>query len=146
VIALTNRFQEKAGAGTLKMRRQISTKKGMLTVLLAGTAALLWSAAAFAGTPILGADCGTGASIVGSDSAGKVTVGTPEPSVPTTGLCTITFSVPYTNAPACTATNETNGGGFPAPTGAKTTNTTLTIGSSAGSLPGDVISYSCQDY
>jgi hypothetical protein len=42
--------------------------------------------------------------------------------------------------------NETNGGGFPAPAGTRTTNNTLVIGSSVGSAAGDVISYICLDY
>src|SRR5690242_7325034 len=111
-----NRFQKRASAGAGNMGRQLSSTKGVLSALLVGTAMLLWSAAAFAGTPILGPDCGaTAASIVGSDSAGKVTLGIPDPTLPATGTCTLSFSVPYTNAPACTATNETNGGGYPAP-------------------------------
>jgi hypothetical protein len=64
------------------MRRQLSSTKGVLTALLAGTAVLLGSAAAFAGTPTLEPDCGIGATIVGSDSAGKVTLGKPDPSLP----------------------------------------------------------------
>ena len=127
------------------MRGQLSSAKGVLTALLAGTTVLLWSAAALA-TPLLGIDCGTGAAIVGSDSAGKVTLGIPDPTIPATGTCTLSFSVPYTNPPACTATNETNGGGYPAPAGAKTTYTTLVLGSSVGSVPGDVISYMCVEY
>jgi hypothetical protein len=128
------------------MRRQLSSTKGVLTALLAGTAVLIWSAAALAATPLLGIDCGTGAAIAGSDSAGKVTLGIPDPLIPATGTCTLSFSVPYTNPPACTATNETNGGGYPAPAGAKTTYTTLVLGSSVGSAPGDVISYMCVEY
>lgn len=128
------------------MRQQLPRTKSVATALLAGAAVLIWSAAAFAATPLLGVECGTGAVIAGSDSAGKITLGTPDPLIPATGTCTLSFSVPYTNPPACTATNETNGGGFPAPVGAKTTYTTLIIGSSVGSLPGDVISYSCASY
>jgi hypothetical protein len=142
-----NRFQEKAGAGAVNMRRKLSSTKGVLSALLAGTAMLLWSAVAFAGTPILGPDCGaTGASIVGSDSAGKVTLGIPDPLLPVTGTCTLSFSVPYTNPPACTATNETNGGGYPAPAGARTTYTTMVLGSTVGLVPGDVVSYMCVEY
>jgi hypothetical protein len=128
------------------MRRHFTRTRGALTAILVGTAVLFWSAISLAGVPTLGPDCGTGASIVGSDAAGKVTLGTPDPLIPSTGTCTVTFSVPYTNPPACSATNETNGGGFPAPTGAKTTNTTIVLGSSGGSVPGDVISYTCQEY
>jgi len=128
------------------MRQQLSSTKGVLTALLAGTAVLLGSATALAGTPLLGIDCGTGAVIAGSDSAGKVTLGTPDPLIPATGTCTLSFGVPYTYPPACTATNETNGGGFPAPAGARTTYSTLVLGSSVGSVPGDVISYMCVGY
>ncbi|MBV8358386.1 MAG: hypothetical protein JO189_10680 [Deltaproteobacteria bacterium] len=75
-----------------------------------------------------------------------MTLGTLNRGDRVTGLCTLSFAVPYTNPPACSATNETNGGGFPVPMGARTTNSTLVIGSAAGSAPGDVISYSCADY
>jgi len=128
------------------MRLHATPSSALKNTLIAGAIALLWSAAAFAGTPMLGADCGAGAAIVGSDSAGKVTLGTPEHSATVTGLCTLSFGVPYTNPPACSATNETNHGGFPAPMGTRTTNTTLVIGSAAGSAPGDIISYNCADY
>jgi hypothetical protein len=129
------------------MRRHLTRKRGALTAILAGTVVLCWSAISFAGTPTLGPDCGaTAASIAGSDAAGKVTLGVPDPLIPATGTCTLTFSVPYTNPPACSATNETNGGGFPAPSGARTTSTTLVLGSSVGTAPGDVISYTCQEY
>ena len=129
------------------MRRDSTRKGGALTALLAGMAVVTWSAIAFAGTPTLGTDCGaTGASIAGSDAAGKVTLGVPDPTIPATGMCTLTFSVAYPNPPACSAMNETNGGGFPAPAGTRTTNSTLVIGSSVGSAPGDVISYVCLDY
>ena len=128
------------------MRRHLTRKGGALTALLAGTVVMFWSAISLAGTPTLGADCGTGASIAGSDAAGKVTLGVPDPLIPATGMCTLTFSVAITNPPACSATNETNGGGFPAPAGTRTTNSTLVIGSSVGSAPGDVVSYVCLDY
>jgi hypothetical protein len=128
------------------MRSHSTLTRALKNTLIAGLLPLLCSAAAYAGTPSPGADCGAGATIVGSDSAGKVTLGTHERGVPVSGLCTLTFAVPYTNPPACSATNETNRGGFPAPIGTRTTNTTLVIGSSAGSAPGDVISYICADY
>jgi hypothetical protein len=129
------------------MRRQLRRTRGALTAILAGTVVLFWSAISLAGVPTLGPDCGaTAASVVGSDAAGKVTLGVPDPALPVTGTCTLTFGVPYTNPPSCSATNETNGGGFPAPAGTRSTHSTLVIGSSAGSAPGDVISYSCQEY
>jgi len=128
------------------MRRQSTRTGGAIAAIVAGMVALFSSAIAFAGTPTLGTDCGAGASIAGSDTAGKVTLGVPDPLIPATGMCTLTFSVAITNPPACSATNESNGGGFPAPAGTRTTNTTLVIGSSVGSAPGDVISYHCLDY
>ena len=60
--------------------------------------------------------------------------------------CTLTFGVPYPNAPACSAMNETNGGGFSVAVGVKTTNTTLELNSLSAWSVGDVISYMCQDY
>src|SRR5438128_452489 len=122
------------------MRRYGFKMSGVTAALVAATVVLLWSAPSSAGTPSLGTDCGTAAVIVGSDTAGKVTLGSPVVGVPDTGTCTLGFSVPYTNPPACSATDETNGGGFPAPTGTRTTNTTIVLGFSTGSVPGDVVS------
>jgi hypothetical protein len=117
------------------MRRHL-TVNSALTAILAGTAMLFWSAIAFAGTPSLGADCGAGASIVGSDSAGKVTVGASQ------NVCTITFSVPYPNAPACMATNETGGTAV----GLTTTPAGAVLSGPYPFAAGNVISYICQDY
>jgi hypothetical protein len=128
------------------MQRKKSKTTYLLTSFMAGAVLLVWSAASFAGTPTLGTDCGTTATSVGSDTAGKVTIGVPDPLLPYTGTCTLTFGTPYPNAPACTAMNETNGGGYPAPAGSRTTQTTLTLGSTVGWVAGDVISYSCLDY
>ena|SRR5712692_2636765 len=123
------------------MRQYVSRRKSVVSALLAGTAMLLWSVASFAASPVLGPDCGTGAAIVGSDSAGKVTLGT---GVAVT--CTLGFSVPPLNPPACTATNETNGGGYAVGVGVKTTTTTMEMDGAAPWLTGDVISYSCTSY
>jgi len=129
------------------MRRYNSSLTATLhCLLIAGATTLLWAAAALAGTPLLGPDCGAGAAIVGSDSAGKVTLGTVDRGSTVSGLCTLSFAVPYTNPPACSATNETNHGGIPSPMGTRTTNSTLVIGSSASAASGDVISYTCADY
>ena len=119
------------------MQYGILKKAALVSLLIAGVAALS-PMTSIAGTPSL--NCGNGYTIAGSDASGKVTVGTDS------GTCTLTFSAAFTNPPACMAMNETNGGGFPAPVGAKTTYTTLIIGSSVGSLPGDVISYMCVEY
>jgi hypothetical protein len=125
------------------MRSRLSVTFSTLMALIAGAAVMLWSGASFAGTPTLGPDCGTGAALVGtsSDSAGKVTLG-----AGAAGTCTLIFGVPYTNAPACTASNETNGGGYSTPLGTKTTATALVLGGLYPWVAGDVISYSCQGY
>jgi hypothetical protein len=125
------------------MQRDKSKAIRVIVASVAGAFALVCSAAAFAGTPTLEPDCGIGATIVGSDSAGKVTLGKPDPSLQISGTCTLTFGAPYTNAPACSASNETNSGGFPTPMGTRTTAAALELGFS---VPGDVISYICADY
>ena len=121
------------------MRPDVARTRGVLIVLLAGTALLLWAGASFA-APTLGADCGAGASIVGSDSAGKVEIGTGART------CTLTFTLPPLNAPACTATNETNGGGRPVMVGVRTTRTTLVMDPLDPWNAGDVVSYLCVGY
>jgi len=100
---------------------------------------VLSSTAALAATPE--ADCGVGATIVGTDDVGKVTLGQ-EPS----NTCTLTFLAPATNPPACTAVNETNGGNYSVPIGTKTTRTTLVLGGRIPWTEGDVISFSCAGY
>jgi hypothetical protein len=112
----------------------------MLAVIVTGAGALLWSAAAFAGTPSLGAGCGSGASIVGSDTAGKVTLGTGNT------YCIITFSTPYSKPPACMGMNETNGGSHAVSAGIKTSTTQLMFDAAAPWPDGDTIAYSCQSY
>jgi hypothetical protein len=119
------------------MRHGISGRTGALGALVIG-AALLLSSAALAGTPTLGAGCGSGASIVGSDTAGKLTLGTGS------NICVLTFSTAFANAPACMAMNETNGGGHAAPAGLRTSTTQLMV-----DVPwpdGDVIAYICGSY
>ena len=122
------------------MRAKSLTVKG--TAILAATVVLLWSVASFAGTPTLGPDCGAGAALVGtsSDTAGKVTLGD------TPSTCTLRFGVPYTNAPACTGTNETSSGGNPVAVGTRTTPATLVLSAYVPWSGGDVLSYMCLDY
>jgi len=81
--------------------------------------------------------CGTSAaSITGSDSAGKITVGA------TSGTsCTITFGTAFTNAPSCWATDESTLMG----TKAISTTTTLIVSATAFTA-GDVIAYGCVGY
>src|SRR6266498_1757909 len=81
--------------------------------------------------------CGTSAaSITGTDTAGKITVGA------TSGTsCTITFGTAWTNAPSCWATDESTLMG----TKAISTTTTLIISATAFTA-GDVIAYGCHGY
>ncbi len=122
------------------MRGWVPGRNWVSASMLAGAILVIWSAVSFAVTPILGTDCGTGAAVVGSDVAGKVTLGT---GVTT---CTIEFSLPPLNPPACSAVNETNGGGYAIAVGARTTTTTLELDSLSPWNAGDVISYMCQGY
>jgi hypothetical protein len=122
------------------MGHGISRIGATLCALTAAAAVVLWSATSFAGPPAVGPDCGSGAAIVGSDSAGKVTLGA-DP-----GNCTITFSTPYLNPPACMATNETNGGGHAVSVGVRTTTASISMDSMYVMYQGDVISYMCVEY
>lgn len=120
------------------MRRNLSSTRGALAAILAGPVVLFWSAIVFAGMPTLGPDCGAaGAAIVGSDSGGKATLGQG-----TTNTCTLTFSVPYANAPACMTTNETQG----RPVGVSTTTAGAVLTGPYPFNAGDVISYICASY
>ena len=83
-------------------------------------------------SPTLSA-CGIAPAIVGSDSAGKVTIGTG-----VTNSCTATFNVAYVIAPACTLTGSANGEVI-----AGTTTTTALIITSGSDMDSDVIMYIC---
>ena len=73
--------------------RQATLRKGVVMgALLMGAVLLLSPATSFA-APSLGADCGAGASVVGSDGAGKVTLGTGVAG----NTCTLTFTVTLLN-------------------------------------------------
>jgi hypothetical protein len=78
--------------------------------------------------------CGTSPSIVGSDTAGKVTIGSSA-----SGTCTVTFDEEYATAPACILTNGT----IDVPVWATTTTSALTITDGAGDFSDDVIMYHC---
>ena len=114
---------------------------GLLISLLAIVAVVRCSVASAAAGPILEADCGTGAAVVGSDSAGKVTLGEGVAS-----SCTLDFSTQWPNPPACTAVNETNGAGNPQSVGTKTTTATVVLGGYYPWVAHDVISYICMGY
>lgn len=116
------------------------TSSHLLIGLLAIMTAMPCSVASAAAGPSLEADCGTGASIVGSDSAGKVTLGDGA------ATCTVNFSTQWPNPPACTAVNETNGGGNPQSVGTKTTNATVVLGGYYPWVAHDVVSYICMGY
>lgn len=72
--------------------------KTLLFVVLAFVCSI---SVAKAAPPTLGADCGAGATIVGSKEAGKVTLGfDPDDN------CTLTFSWPGNKVPSCAANLE----------------------------------------
>jgi hypothetical protein len=77
--------------------------------------------------------CGTSPAIVGSDTAGKVTIGTG-----VTTSCTLTFATAYANAPPCVVTGDQT-----ATTYAATTSTTALIITSSADMDSDVIMYIC---
>jgi hypothetical protein len=122
------------------MQRNGCKTMGLIAATLASAFLLLWATAPFAAVTTIGTDCGSGATLVGTDLAGKVTLGD---GVTT---CTIVFSTTLANPPACTATNETNGGGNPIPVGTRSTTTTMVISPAYPWVPGDVISYVCVEY
>jgi hypothetical protein len=110
----------------------------MLAVAAIGAIAVALSATAFAGMPTLGAGCGSGASIVGSDTAGKFTLGS------NSGVCVLTFSTAFSNPPACMAMNETNGGAHAVTAGLRTSTTQLMV--DVPWADGDTIAYICGSY
>lgn len=92
-------------------------------------------------TPIV-TSCGTNPIIVGTNSAGKVTIGT---SIGNDDTCIVTFRKSFPNAPACFANNESNSNAGHR-VGTITTPTTLTIKVTNSFSSGDVISYGCLGY
>jgi len=120
------------------MRDRVWRRTGTLALVMTAAAVLLLSASSFAGTPTLSGNCGMGATIVGNDTAGRVTFGT------SSGICVLNFSGTYTSAPACTAMNETNGGSSAVAAGVVTTRTQITLG--APWADGDTIAYICSSY
>jgi hypothetical protein len=127
------------------VRRKNLRTGAVIVGLLIAVSGLLWTGRLFAALPRLGADCGGGASIVGSDLAGKVSLGSGAGDT-----CTLTFAEELPNAPACAAMNETNAGAAPGPVGTATTTTTLVLdGGGSKSAPlsgGDTVSYLCVGY
>jgi hypothetical protein len=81
--------------------------------------------------PSLTGGCGAGESIVGTDTAGKVTLGA------ATGTCIVTFASPYANPPACVITNSVSSRVY----SATTTTNEMDISGSVTAF--DVIMYKC---
>jgi len=115
---------------------------GIAAVLgsVAVSAPLVWPGASshtesVGDAPAISGSCGTGPTLVGNDTAGKVTTGTGVPS-----SCVLTFSPPYANAPACTTTNETTANLL------RATSTTTTITLAGTMVAGDVLAYICAGY
>lgn len=97
--------------------------------------------------PTLSGDCASSTLVTGStDLIGAIIV---DPVNLWGGslTCTLTFPTAATNRRVCTATNETNGGGFPIYMGTRMVDTTHTIlGSQNGEVGNDVISYQCATF
>lgn len=121
------------------MRHGVMRRTGALAVIMAA-AVLILSATSFAGTPTLASGCGSGATIVGSDTAGKVTLGA------NNTYCVLTFSTAYSNPPVCMGMNETNGGAHAVAVGIKTSASQMMIDAAAPWADGDTIAYLCQSY
>lgn len=84
--------------------------------------------------PTLGT-CGTSSTMVGNDTAGKITIGTGTPAT-----CAFTFSRAFAAAPSCTAEDETTTSKV---VNATSTTTAVTIAVTGNTVNGDVLSYVC---
>jgi hypothetical protein len=134
-------LQRSIEAAASRRRTIRSRERSRLLIILSVLVLSIWCSVASAAVgPTLEADCGTGATIVGSNSAGKVTLGEG------VATCTLDFSTQWPNPPACTAVNETNGGGNPQTVGTKTTSGTLVLGGYYPWVAHDVVSYICLGY
>lgn len=118
----------KVGIGTANPATKLHMSSGTLTV--DGTAPKIRTGAST--DPSL-SSCGTTPAIVGSDVAGKVTIGSGA-----TTSCTVTFAATYVTAPACVIAGDNTAVTYAATTAAAA----LTITSSAD-MASDVISYIC---
>lgn len=124
-------------------------RKAILTVAVLGILALVMTPAwakkrkAVVDPPTLGADCGSGATLTGTDTAGVITLGTQSPYV---GQCTLTFTTADANR-ACFATHENVfvPNGFGEPLSAWHINdTTIRFGAPIATMNDtDMISYGC---
>lgn len=82
------------------------------------------------------ADTGKCSGIVGTDSAGLITIG----ATPANGFV-VTFNATWSSAPACVVQNQTSAANYVTKTA--TTTTTMTVTSAAGPTASDVYSYVC---
>lgn len=82
--------------------------------------------------------CGTSPSIVGNDSVGQITIG----SGAIASSCTVTFSGPWTNAPSCSVTFESQY----IIAGTSTTATFMLINSTGPFISGGKIKYKCSGW
>ena len=85
-------------------------------------------------------DCGTGPAIVGNNKAGRVTVGT----VANGGICTLTLTAAFTNAPQCSCSNVTAAARVCQAAGTATT--TVILRAMTTFTAGDLLSYHCVGY
>ena len=123
-------------AGTVSAEQLTSTDDSSLgddnTDLTTVTGKLLT-----AGTAPTPSSCGTTPAVVGSDAAGKITVGSSASAV---DGCVLTFSVAYAAAPVCQVIGDDSAMNL----AATTSTTALTITSTAAGDPsGDVWMYLC---
>jgi len=91
------------------------------------------------GPVVVLSSCGTAPTVVGTDSAGVITIGTGTPSA-----CTVTFARAYVNAPACFFVNQTTITSTPGKVATTTTTALWTLG--AATANGDKVSYMCVGY
>lgn len=104
-------------------------------LILASTGAAAASHFEFSGGAPAVSSCGTSPSVVGSDSAGKVTIGTTA-----SDTCTLTFDSPFAAAPACVVIGDDNAINL-----AATSSTTALVitAPAATDFSSDVIMYIC---
>ena len=97
-----------------------------------------WQSFQNAATTPTVSSCGTSPSLgtKSTDAGGKITAGTGAPT-----SCTLTFKIPYTNAPSCTV----SGTGIAGTYGASTTTTALTITSTIA-MTSSVLNYRCHGW
>ena len=114
--------------------------KALLVVL----AVLCFATPALA-QPTLGPDCGVVSTLMtgSSNTAGKFVIGTLANGNQVSS-CTLTFTSAHHRA--CSASDETDGGGYSIALGTETTDTTMKTSGLYSLADGDVISYQCSTF